>query len=480
MVNYLHGIETLESNSILPGVSEVKSAVIGIVGTASCGPVNEPVLIQSAADAAQFGDFAVDGLTSGFTLPYALNAVREYGAGTIIAVNVFEPKTTSVTAVTVTNEIAAFEEGSAQLAHTAVSEVVVKSTDGETTYTADTDYELDAAQGLITKVEEGGLATVESVKVTYKYHQTVTVDRSPSDVTNADIIGTVGANGRRTGAQAFLDCFSRFGFNPKILIAPGFSQEAGVHNALLTLAETLRAVVLIDMPAGLSVTDAIAARNPSGAYNIVSDRAMLLYPHLLHYDIQTDANQLMPYSAAMAGLIAKTDHDYGYWYSPSNRLLTNVTGLENHITSSYSDASSEVQRLNEKGITSVLNAYGTGYRAYGNRLTNSIGSDGLESFLTTRRVCDMIAEALEQTMAQFIDLPLTAPIINDIITVGSSYINTLKNRGAVVGGRCYVHPTENTADTLAKGRLHIVYEYNPPAPLERISQTLVLTNRYYE
>lgn len=482
--NFLHGIETIESSNIPLSVAEVRSAVIGIIGTAPSGPVNVPTVVQSAADAAQFGTFAEHGLTSGYTLPYALSAIQEYGAGTVVAVNVFEPTSTSTVSTSVTDEAVTFADGAFTLAHQNVSSAVVKSSDGNTTYTAGTDYAVNAEAGTISKAAEGALAEVSAVKVSYTYTAENTVQNDVANVTAAKIIGSADAAGNRTGAQALLDCFSLFGFNPKILIAPGFISSSAVYTALLALAEKLRAVVLIDMPANLTVSEAIAARGTSGdvLLNTASDRAILLYPHVKRYDPQIDSDQLMPYSASYAGLMAKNDRENGYWYSPSNKELAGISGLERNITSSFTDPATDIQQLNEMGITSVLNAYGTGYRAYGNRLAsfNATSNDGLATFIVSRRVCDMIAESLEQTMQQYVDRPLTAAIINDLVGLGNRFINTLVSRGALIGGKVYASPTENTRESLSRGNLVLVFEYNPPAPLERLTHRLVLTNAYYE
>lgn len=62
--NYLHGVETIEIETGPRPVKAVKSAVIGLIGTAPCGPVNQPTLCLSESDAAQFGP----GLAN-FTIP---------------------------------------------------------------------------------------------------------------------------------------------------------------------------------------------------------------------------------------------------------------------------------------------------------------------------------------------------------------------------------------------------------------------------
>src|ERR1700676_5213289 len=93
--SFLHGIEVIEVSSGPVPVTVVKSAVIGLVGTApswavqapSTAPdVNVPTLVSSALDAAKFGP-----LVRGYTIPHALRAIQNQGAGQVIVVNVFDP-----------------------------------------------------------------------------------------------------------------------------------------------------------------------------------------------------------------------------------------------------------------------------------------------------------------------------------------------------------------------------------------------------
>ncbi|EEG6275631.1 phage tail sheath family protein, partial [Salmonella enterica subsp. enterica] len=85
--DYLHGSETIEINRSPVPVRAVKSAVIGVVGTAPSGPVNALTLLLSESDAGQFGAGA-----PGFTLPQALATLAGYGAGTLLAINVLDPE----------------------------------------------------------------------------------------------------------------------------------------------------------------------------------------------------------------------------------------------------------------------------------------------------------------------------------------------------------------------------------------------------
>ena len=68
--NYLHGVETVEVERGPRPVRTVKSAVIGLIGTAPIGAVNVSTLTLSEKDAAAFGP-----QLPGFTIPQALDAI---------------------------------------------------------------------------------------------------------------------------------------------------------------------------------------------------------------------------------------------------------------------------------------------------------------------------------------------------------------------------------------------------------------------
>ena len=125
--NFLHGVETIEVKNGGVPIAVVKSAVIGLVGIAPAGPVNTPVQILSANDAAQFGP-----TLEGFTIPQALDAIFDHGAGTVIAVNVLDPSVHCEQATDEALEFAAVN-GRVYLAHPAVRELVLQSEDGQTT-----------------------------------------------------------------------------------------------------------------------------------------------------------------------------------------------------------------------------------------------------------------------------------------------------------------------------------------------------------
>src|SRR5579862_2038402 len=133
-----------------------------------------------------------------------------------------------------------------------VSSVVVTSNPAGTTYAAGTDYTVDAVNGAITMVPSasgGHISAGASVLIAFKY-------ADPSKVADADIIGAI-TSGVYTGMQAFQTTYGTMGFFPKILIAPGYSQDASVAAALDATAKKIRAVALVDSPPGTSAAAAI-------------------------------------------------------------------------------------------------------------------------------------------------------------------------------------------------------------------------------
>src|SRR5258708_1701279 len=240
--SFLHGVEVIEvPNGPVP-VTVVKSAVIGLVGTAPtwavASPVvaaglNTPTLVSSALDAATFGP-----VVRGYTIPYALAAIQAQGAGQAIVVNVFDP-TRHFTAIVAT----AFTfnaQGAINLGHMGVSSVVVTSNPAGTTYVAGTDYTLDAVNGVVSIIPAGSgghITAGASVLIAFNY-------ADPSKVTDADIVGAV-TGGVFTGMPAFQTTFGTLGFFPKILIAPGYSQDAPVAAALTAAAHKSRAISLV-------------------------------------------------------------------------------------------------------------------------------------------------------------------------------------------------------------------------------------------
>ncbi|WP_339079037.1 phage tail sheath subtilisin-like domain-containing protein [Pseudomonas sp. TMP9] len=464
--NYLHGIETLEVERGPRAIRVVKSAVIALIGTAPAGPVNSLTLSLNDRDGAQFGPEL-----AGFSIPQALGGIYDFGAGTVIVVNVLDPLIHRTDVVAEASQFG--NNDRLQLAHGALQVLALKSSDGATTYQLDTDYTRDLLSGVVVRKAGGSIPANAQVKADYTY-------ADPSKVTSADIIGAVTIAGLRTGLKAFPDSYNLFGFFPKLFIAPGFSTLSAVSVDLIAAAEMMGGVAYIDAPIGTTPQQVLAGRGPAGSinFNTSSDRVRLCYPHVKVYDAATDGERLEPLSIRAAGLRAKIDYDKGYWWSSSNQELIGVVGLERPLTARVDDPDSEVNLLNEAGVTTVFNSFGTGLRLWGNRTAAWPTVTHMRNFENVRRTKDIVDESIRYSSLQFVDMPVTQALLDSVTESVNLFFRKLIGDGALLGGECWYDPARNPQTELELGHVLFNYKLTVPLPFERGTFETEITGEY--
>ena len=458
--NYLHGVETIEINRGSRPVQVVKSAVIALTGIAPEGPVNEPTLVLSPTDAAQFGE-----KLPGFTIPQALDAIFKQGPATVIVVNTFSLSDNTADVELETHTIV---DGKLKLNYAWVGDApTIFESDGITPadLEQDVDYTLD---------EYGNFRAISAAAADGTVLKFTYVRLEIGNVTDAQIIGEIeaGSPPARTGMKCLELVYTMFGFTPKIILCNGFSDHAPVATEMIAAANAYRGIALLDAPEGVTPSEAITGRGPAGTvggFNTSSDRAYLLYPWVKVYDVATDSNINTTMSQFVAGVISKVDLNEGYWFSPSNHEITGLVGLERLITAGINNPSSEANLLNEKGIATIFNSFGTGLRLWGNRSAAWPTTTEPKNFICVRRVADILHESVEYNMMQFIDKPIVPATIDAIRETVNAFIRTLVQRGALVDGRCIYNPEKNPPEEIALGHLTFDIEFMPPTPAERIT-----------
>src|SRR5438270_6271957 len=92
-----------------------------------------------------------------------------------------------------------------------------------------------------------------------------------------------------------------------------------------------------------------------------------------------------------------------------------------------------------------------------------------DNFISVRRTMDVIEESVELSMLQFLDQPISNALITAILASVNSFVRTLIQRGALVGGSASYDPAQNPPSQVAAGQLVFDIDLMPPPPAERLS-----------
>lgn len=453
MSQFHHGSETKRVNGGSVPVDTVDGTIIGIVGTAPIGALNELKLCLTKKDFAQFGNL----FDKGYTLPDALDILSRYQAGQVYVVNVLDPERhrTQVSGEEITIDT------DTQRGRTQYAGLIELSLEGESGSLTEEDYTANLLTGEIK------LHTPQShLTATYTY-------ADPTKVTEAEIKGAIDTHtGKRTGFELLRAGFNLFGADAKILICPHYDTQATMATALETFASRLNAIAYLQAPKGTTLAKALSGRGPEGQINFKtsSDRTHLFFPHVLG-----ERNTLESLATHAAGLRMKTDVDHGYWFSTSNRQLKGVIGTELPLTARVDDIQSETNRLNAVGITTVFNSFGTGFRLWGNRLACYPTVTHITNFEVVQRTADLIDESLRRVELQFIDRPIDDALLDALLNTVETYMGTLKS---IVGFSVWLDPDADLVDAFSKGNVPIKYKFTPKIPAERITNTSEVTREY--
>jgi phage tail sheath protein FI len=236
---------------------------------------------------------------------------------------------------------------------------------------------------------------------------------------------------------------------------------------MIVLGDKLEAYSLIDSPVGATVTQAIAGRagtSPVANFGSSNRRAAYCYPRVLDTE-----NLLQPYSQYVAGVIANTDNDFGYWWSPSNKEILGITGVEVNLTADFTNANTDVNALNAAGIITVYRNFGTGFRTWGNRSALYPSDTTPLNFINVGRTLDIFHESLQLASLPFVDRPINNALIDIIEATGNGFIREQVVLGALLeGSRLYYSSANNPPTQLAAGKIVFSVSMMIPTPAEWI------------
>ena len=414
-------------------LSGVPTNVLGIVGTASWGPVNSPVTASNPADAArQFGKMQA----RKFDLTTALAAAALQGAGNFRLVRVTDgtdvAATTTVTCATAalaTALAAAINSGSGDLR--GPSQLVVASASATTLtlaakYTGTTGNTLFASIGPGSKASTTRLTVqlpgqlpeqFDNVGVSSSTASTVTFTGGTdgaTTITSATLVGldTVPRKGlyalRGTGASVVMLADADDSTQWGVQVAYGLSEGA---------------YMMLTGPSGDTITSAVSVKATAG---IDSYAAKLLFGDWVYVNdnVNGQVRLISPQGFAAGKLSALSPQNSGL-----NKPLLGVVGTQkSYASQQYSDA--ELQQLALAGIDVICNpAPGGSYFAL--RFGHNASSNAVVHGDNYTRLTNFIASTINAGMGIYVGKVLTKDVMAQAKATLDAYFSDLARQGII-------------------------------------------------
>lgn len=281
--------------------------------------------------------------------------------------------------------------------------------------------------------------------------------------TTANVIGGYAA-GSYTGLQALLAAEGQLGVRPRILGVPGLDTK-DVALALEIVAKQLRGFAYTGCSTAADVAAAILYRG-----GFAAREHMLIYPDL--------SGGFAGRAVAKAlGARARIDEQVGWHKTLSNVPLNGVSGLTRDVFFDLQDSSNDAGVLNGGDVTTLIRM--NGYRFWGNR---TCSDEPLYAFESAVRTSQALQDEIADVCGIFVDKPVTAGLIRDMLESINARFRTHANPGAnqrIIGGQAWFDPAANANVDLSAGRVGFDYDFTPCAPAEAITLNQRITDRYY-
>jgi len=476
----LHGVETIELTSGTVAVTTIQTAIIGLVGTApdaSAGtiasattgtPILDNVIDFTATTPGRMGNvIAVEAVAAvpDAVKPAAIPISAQWNGSAqklSITLGCDEKGIVTATAAKVAAAIKPLADVNAVATGTGiVAPFNIQLSGGE-----DEPFPLNvpvaiAGTTMLSRLGNAGTLAQALSEINDQRNALTVVVRVADDADATKQHAAILAGIRKLSSAK-----SATTYQPRIVIAPGFSEDDTVGKALETVAGKLRAVAYVDCKSGATLQEVVQRRQSYGA------RTELLRPRV---QVSNSDGQLVyrPYSAFAAGLRARIDFEKGWWWSKSNQDINNILGVEQIDEFILGERNCDANLLNMQNVSTIVRR--SGFKHWGNRLC---ADDPQWHFESVRRTADVIEDSIQEAMLPYVDRPLDRENADDIIGTINAYMRQLVGLGAIFGGRAWLDEELNTAETLAAGELYINYDFGPKSPTELISLRVRVNNNY--
>lgn len=444
-VAFHHGARVFQSGENPVLVTLGDTSVIGLLATApdadvTAWPLNTPVLITNASQAATLGDTG--------TAKDALDSIFDQTGTRVIVVRI-EPGADA--AALIANAVGDFATQTGIHAFLKAESLNLPRP------------KLLLAPGIGGATTATGIASiaVSAGGTGYTTPPTVTIAHSAGTGAKATAVLTAGVvtsiivtkPGNGYNATALTVTFAGGGGSGATASATVGTTMSPVVAEAMGVAEKLRAMFYADGPDG---TDAQA----------LQARA-LINSKRVHFDdprvLKSVAGQNVPSpsSPIFAGLQAKMDRERGPHWAGSNMPIAGIVGTNRGVL--YGD---QANTLNEAGINTIINK--NGLRAWG---VWTCSSDPIWQFVSVVRTTDAVNEALENAFLEFVDRPMTRSNLDFMVWSGVAALKSFEASGMLLPGSVFKLSSANSPNDAAAGIVKFAFACEVPSPMTDVRLT---------
>lgn len=271
-----------------------------------------------------------------------------------------------------------------------------------------------------------------------------------------------------TGAIPLLgNTLSTLGIEPEIILAPTFN-DATVVTALKTLCDSIHALAFISPTSATTIADVITARGTSTGVGIKDPRIVVCYPYMKNADTPTDLEEL---TLHLAGVLANLDN---YGQSPLNQPLLGVDSPEISMTLSYSSDTSDNEKLNDNGTTTINLDPDANYVIWGGRNSDYQENEtDVLTFINAVRARDKITEL---TRARAIKMLGQNSNYTTASLLTESYRTMLNDQISLGAIKSFTKVAINDSKTdYSQFKIYHDIEFQPWTPTEFIGASVAMT-----
>ena len=283
----------------------------------------------------------------------------------------------------------------------------------------------------------------------------------------ANIIGGVDEHGNYTGLKAFLVSAAVCGVKPRIFCVPKYDSQ-DVTTELIGVAQKLNGFVYASCYGCNTKEQAVTYGR-----NFSQRELMLIFGDFQSFNPITKQTEVDYAVVRAAAMRAYQDKEYGWHTSISNKGLNGVTGVTKPLSFDINDSATDVNYLNENGITCCVNH--NGFKFWGLRTRSA---DKLFIYENYTRTAQVLKDTIAQSFDWAVDKDISVNLVKEIVAAINAKWREYVANGYLVGGKAFINAELNTAATLKDAKLLISYDYCPVPPLEQLGFNQYISDEY--